>query len=268
MVTKWFIQDNKRKGFGYYKEYTYCPNPNGRPSFTRQTALAKFFKTKEEANDHLFILAEMARNEIQKATGSLENITEAKKNWQKLSNDDKFAIICKTPLEVKYVVKSTSSWRSHDYIAIMDTHNGWDANGNPIPRKYDDLDKEEKQAIDNIDWNSITEKFDKILKYNTVKLKYITENLVAVEHPMEFKFNDKERMKISWSIRDADATNYGYCNGCGGAIPEIPQVNIGGYVKLCAICMNKLAMEAKIQVDKISQEVLDHYETDRFLRNV
>ena len=89
---------------------------------------------------------------------------------------------------------------------------------------------------------------------------------------IEIKFMDRERREISWSNRGEEETSGDYCNCCGGAVPNIPQLKIRGkhreYTVICAICMAKLAEEAKIQAGKVDAEIMEHYQADRFIRSM
>jgi hypothetical protein len=111
-------------------------------------------------------------------------------------------------------------------------------------------------------------KSNNAVKYYESQLDYINTKLLVREVPIEFKFKDGERRSLRWTIRGDHATNSSYCLACGGAIPSIPQLSIQKMGNICAICMMKLADEAKIQAGKIDPDILEHYTTDRFLRSM
>ena len=271
MISKWFIQDHKKKSLGYYKEfsssvwYSNRRANKGRPSFTKQTALATFFDSEQDAIDHLEKVGTNLENNIKEIKRKLKACNDIKGKWEDVKPQEKINLIAENEICITY--REKSQW-GHAYDRRFEPRKyNYHNNQSPI-RKVSDLSEEEKDALAHPNWEQTVTQIQDPLSMYEAQLDYLTKYLRPFEQTMEFKFKDSERKHIEWSVRDDKQTKWGYCNGCGGAIPSIPQVRIGYEVTLCAICMGKLAQEAQIQLEKIPEDLLEHYETDRFLRKI
>lgn len=267
MITKWFIQDKNRKSLGFYKcfENTLWRKKTniGRPAFTKQTALATFFKSEQDAIDHLETVGKNLQTNIKEINRKLKTIDELKGKWSTLGNQEKINLVADNDIQIQY--KEKSQW-GRSYIKRFHATKYIYSKTNI--KQYDDLNDSEKEAIKSPDWDASISPIEEPLTMYEAQFKYLTDYLRPFEQTIEFKFKDNERKRIEWRVRDDNETSYDYCNGCGGAIPGIPQVRIGWETTLCAICMSKLAQEAQIQMGKVPEDVVEHYETDRFLRQV
>ena len=270
MLTKWFIRDKTRKAKGYFTEFSsyrgWNTGKNSKPSYTKQTALAPSFNTEEEAEQFLRKLKGNILSELRMARTKIRNIKNLEREWKTLDVEERIAKLANCDITLEYE-DGSRGWNGRPYKTRVNLYYGYGTNR--TIRAFDELSDKEQEAIrkNAHDWSSSL----KAPEGNKVVAERRLEELkrlVTEECTIEIKFMDKERKKIEWSVRGDNETKYSYCNGCGGAVPGIPQVKIGYEVRLCAICMGKLAQEALIQADKIPEEVMEHYETDRFLRQV
>jgi hypothetical protein len=270
MLTKWYIGVNaKSKGFftGFNNDkWTY--NMEGykgndpKPSFTAQGALATSYDTKEDA-------LKAVDHYITEDTKAIENMK----------------------VQIKLLEDSESRWSSmslsEQINVCVDTHIRPDLNivGNMFQnylylypsKSVSDYKPNEVSSIVAVGTNGQIPARLKICKNDvlgyTNRIQWIKDKIKVREQEIELKFKDSERRSIKWNIRGDNDTAHSYCNCCGGAVPSIPQLNIGsGWGKsrclICAICMGKLAEEAKIQLGKVSDDIMDNYTADRFLRDM
>lgn len=274
MISKWFIGVNaKSKGFitGWSEDsyYSYRRNDNpmnivAKPSFTKQSALATGYDTKAEADAVVAEYIKEAEKGEKQAQAKLDKVNAHKDIWDTLKFDDKIKF-CKA-VEPKVSYPETRSYNNQSYM--QDVYFGNNYGGS---KKWT---QEEKKAItNNIDW-------DREVKHNTAyvqlfvnRITFCKEKMLVREQEIEIKFMDRERRKLTWTNREGNDTVGDYCNCCGGAVPNVPQLHIQGnrygeYTIICGICMGRLAQESKIQVSKIPAEVLEHYQADRFLRSM
>jgi len=272
MVSKWFIGVSAKskgyfKGFDYISDGYYHTNKckletnyQPRPRFTKQTALARSYPTEQAALRAVKKYRDESTTEITDAKKRIKAIESIRPTWFSLSTLDRYDFCSAYDMSVGY--QSTSKgWngKAQTYMSYLTYYN----------TTRTKLSKEEKEALkNNINWDSEIIKSRNKVNAHTARLKYIVDKLIVREADLEFKFMDSQRKKIVWVHRKENDTAYGYCNCCGGAIPGIPQLHIGYDTVICAICMAKLADEAKTQAGKVPDEVLEHYNTDRFLRSI
>lgn len=252
MISKWFIGVSaKSKGFitSWQHDYSNALNTKARPSFTKQSALATSYDTEEEANVEVTKYLKDASDFLTKHKDSVTEIQNAKEIWDTLSDDKRFAFGKKHDLNVRY--------ESGRYTARV----WWNKNN-----------KEEANAIkNNVNWNEELKKARDYVTLYENRIDFINNKMVVREQEIEIKFMDSERRPIKWTNRNDDQTSNDYCNCCGGAVPSIPQLVVGRYKQrtvICAICMKALAQEADIQAGKISDDILEHYQADRFIRSI
>lgn len=253
MISKWFI-GVKAKSKGFYKGwgYSYHGRDNSnvpRASFTKQCALATSYATEQEALDGIEIIREKCRKLIKTNKQRIALYTSYLNDWHNLTHDEKIKII------------------DENNIIIQSKSNGFYRRIQKDKAEYD-------IALDSYDWTAKIKTPTDTITCEEAKLKYIDEHLIVREVEIEIKFMDREKRKIKWSQRSDNQTASNYCNCCGGAVPGIPQLTIGrGYygkypTVICAICMVRLAEEAKIQAGKIPEEIMEHYQADRFIREM
>lgn len=251
MITRWFLTA-KQKSKGYMTGWGY----NGTSSFTKQTALTKGYNTKAEAKAKIDEYINECNNNIQNYKDLLASFIATKTNWVNLSVNEKIEILKHRRNYVENIEYDTDLW-------------------NVIYSPSNKTDKFKEVILTKIVWYKDYEQtYNDNINNELNKLKYLNEKIVIRECEIELKFNEHERRKIKWQQRPDDETNGNFCNCCGGAIPSIPQFVIQGGrrydrgIIICAICMMKLAEEAKKEAGKISPEILEHYEKDRFIRNI
>jgi len=265
MLSKWFICA-KQKSKGYFTGLTnssywsrnYPQKTDATASFTRQTALAIGYNTKEEAEEALDKIRLGIHNTIEKNTEKLRNLIDLQQLWPSLILDEQFEAVKKHNIIPMY--KEKNHWGSLYDIRV------------PLDKPIAELTDVQKAAITGITFDDGIDASKHYIAVSNNHLEYIKKNLVIREDTIEIKFLDGERRKVQWTIRKDNDTSRSYCNCCGGAVPSIPQLVIGKGWKyetiICAICMSKLAEEAKIQAGKIDDEILEQYNTDRFLRSM
>ena len=262
MISKWFI-GTKAKSKGYFKGFSNYYYKRDRtlasPSFTKQSALAKSYDTKQDALDAIGLYELRSVEHLNKFTVELIKYKEYTKSWGKLSFNEKIKFLVANRLSVTY---NDPTRKYGNTTNLNFAYGNW-----PVSTIYT---PEQRTGIENHNWNKgIKTATDSISKANN-EIAYIKGNLIARQDIIEYKFKETEKRKISWENRSENDTSKYYCNACGGAIPSVPQLVIGAKwsregCRICAICMGKLAQEAKIQAEKVSPEILEQYEADRFL---
>ena len=272
MISKWFIGVSaKSKGFFTGWQYGYGgdrDNGKTKPSFTKQSALADSFSTKADANKRVAQYLKESTDKLTMYTKKLKTIQDAKHTWLSKDQKAKMAFLANTDISVEYENPETRrggmfSYNNFKFLRIRPQD---------LPTKT--LTDEEVVVLDNVEWEEEIKKATNEITLHTNRVEFINTKLVVREEDIEIKFMDSERRKIRWTQRDENATSGGYCNCCGGAVPNIPQLIIGDGrrnntgVIICAICMDVLSQEAKIQAGKIPDEIMEHYQTDRFIRSL
>jgi hypothetical protein len=278
MLTKWFIGVNaKSKGFfqgwndgyGYYRQADL--ETKAKPSFTKQTALATSYDSKKDAKLALDEYRKTCTKEIKKQENKIASIIKATSNWDKQTPQQKLAFCNKHDLEIAYDAKEKQYYGKNAGTMQTVRRTLW-RGYKPRFTAYGDFQPIEQKAIKDLTLDGSLELPQSRIKLNKNRLDFINNKLQIREQELEIKFMDKERREIKWLQRGENETAGDYCNCCGGAVPGIAQIQIGNGWKdrtvICAICMGKLAQEATIQMEKIPEEVLEHYETDRFVRAV
>ena len=260
MISKWYIGVNA-KSRGYFKGWkngyiNFKSSYRDRiitvdPSFTKQTALATGHKTEQEAYKALDVYRKDCIKLIQEGEAQKLSYELGIKTWDTLTLEEKYEYAKDNQLNVTYV-----------------SSGGYETNINFRYYEFADMDEVMLTAIENYKFEGCIKIVETKLGFIKLRLDYINEKLQVRECDCEIKFKDSERERIEWVVRGEHDTAYGFCNCCGGAIPEIPQLNIGWKIKICAICMKRLADEADIQAGKIDPEIMEHYQTDRFLRSL
>lgn len=261
MISKWFIGVSaKSKGFftGWSYPISRYNRATGlneidmktRPSFTKQTALAKSFPSKEKAEEEIALYLKESMDERTKKENELNELKSMIPLWGSYTDDQRWAYGEKFSFTIRLNGGGLMYFNSY----------------------YRDS-KTDNILRSGVHWDYEIEKISSYVKLHQDRIDFIKNNLIAREQDLEIKFCDNERKQINWTMRDEDDTCNNYCNCCGGAVPSIPQLIIKGkryreYTVICAICMKRLAQEAEIQAGKISDEILSHYETDRFLRSL
>jgi len=275
MISKWFIGVKaKSKGFitGWNDDdcYSYHRTDNtvrteARPSFTKQSALAVGYATKEEGDAIVAEYINVANNKLKEAEKKLELVNTTKDKWSTLSFDQRVDF-CKA-VEPKVSYTSTRTYNKSTFQQTIYFKNRG-------TRNQKDWSEEEIEAINsNIDWKrEVKHKTNYVDLYKN-RIDFCQNKMIVREQEIEIKFMDKERRKLSWSNREENDTQGDYCNCCGGAVSGVPQLCISGNrwgerTIICGICMGRLAQESAIQVSKIPKEILKHYQADRFLRSM
>jgi hypothetical protein len=267
MLTRYFIGVSaKSKGFftGFRHRYYYGDSKmeEAKPSFTKQSALADSFETEADAKAKLKQYRDEAVKERDVLQKKYNDYDKRRFEWSTLSDQKKINFLDANNVRVEYQPPNYS------YKSWLTTSSGYGGGA----RKSSDMGKEELKAVRDVDWGKQLEVVQSAIDHYQSKIDFLDNKAVIREQEMEFKFMDKERREVKWTVRGADDTATDYCNCCGGAIPDVPQLVIGKYWNarcvICAICMGKLAEEAKVQAGKVSEEILEHYQTDRFLRSM
>jgi hypothetical protein len=266
MITKWFLGVNAKSkgffnGFGYDYNSRYAKTiqeldaleaPVVSPSFTKQSALASYnYDSEDGAIKGKKALRDEFTKEIKRYNDAAASLESHRDNWDTKSDVDKSSIISNFNLNLR-------------------------GNNHYWYRNKQKFTQEELDAMETVDWEFEIAKKKSECAMPEAKIKFIDEKLLIREAEIEIKFMEGERRSIQWVNREANDTSGNYCCGCGGAVPDVPLLIIGKSKKqryrddlhICAICMSKLADEAKIQAAKVSQEILEHYQTDRFLRSM
>lgn len=251
MISKWFI-GVKAKSKGHFTGF----HPKkSTPSFTQQTALATGYDTKEQALAGLKSRRYGTARDIADAETHLTVLLYAKKNWANLTLDEKIDLLVDNNILLGY---------------IGQTFGGQPCKRTLYPRK--NLAPDDQKIVEEATFDDKIIEARLMVDVHTTRLDFVDKHLLVREDTIEIKFSDSARKKIEWTIRDDNDTDRTYCNCCGGAVPSIPQLVIGHYykdrIRICAICMINISNEAKIQAGKISDEIMQHHQTDRFLRNV
>ena len=263
MISKWFM-GVKAQSKGYFKHinsrYDYRKGKHTmNPAFTKQSALAPSFNTKEEALEAIEKFTKEAQKLIDECTIRLADIKETRKVWDTLDYNGKLDFLNRTKISPEYTPKARhgyGNYKSRLYASNC---------------KNKPLSDDERTAFSNIGWDEEIEKRGLTLKNHEARHEWITTKLLVRECELELKFMENERRTIKWQQRSENNTAGSYCVACGGAVPGIPQLVIGSSPRndqthICAICMGKLAEEAKIQAGKVPDDIMEHYQTDRFLR--
>jgi hypothetical protein len=265
MISRWFIGVSA-KSKGFFKGFT---RYNGdKPSFTKQSALATSYNSEDDAKAGIDKYIKTETDAIEKHTNLVSTLTERRLDWDNMTDDDKILFLREHDIRPEYNATRTSSWGSG---TIYTTRLSLYAYGKRPGKKARDLDKEELSALDNVKWDDEIYRSRESLEKHKARLKFLKEKLVVREQDLEFKFLKSERRPIKWDQRSDDDTSNSYCNACGYAVPGITQLVIGKWKTLtviCSICMGRLADEAKIHADNVSEEIAEHYATDRFLRSM
>lgn len=275
MLTRWYIGVNaKSKGFftGFrLSDWTHVRNCDydGKPplpSFTSQGALAKGYKTEELALLTLnnYIIADEKR--IDEYKRDINILETSSRKWANISMNERIRACYLSGIRPQ--AKSRHAFGQNEQYELRDIY---------LHDRSDDstLTKEEQNAINTVSPTNLIKSVARLKTHITGyenRIQWVKDKLKVREQEVEFKFKDSERRSIEWSIRGDNDSAHSYCNCCGGAIPNIPQLRIGGRWNnsclICAICMGKLAEEAKIQLGKVSDEIMDNYTADRFLRDM
>jgi hypothetical protein len=275
MITKWFLGVSaKSKGFitgwkstgrAYYNNCSKAIDTRPIPSFTKQSALATAYETEADAIAERDKYIKDSKERLVKAQARLTLLKEAKSNWSNMSFDDKVDFCIETGVGVPY--KQQTSWNNriyHTYIKFTSDYKG--------KIKRSNFNDDEIKAIHiGPHFNSEIECAKSYVKRYKNEIDFCNTKMIVREQEIEIKFVDKERRSISWSNRSDTDTCGNYCNCCGGAVPGVPQLRISGRkygetTFICGICMAKLADESKMKVQTIPNEIMEHYQTDRFLR--
>tara|TARA_R110002126_G_scaffold128271_1_gene270847 strand:- start:43 stop:888 length:846 start_codon:yes stop_codon:yes gene_type:complete len=280
MLTKWYIGVNaKSKGFfkGFNNlgwEYKHnkvaCTiKTRPQPSFTAQSALAVGYESEFEAKKRIEHLITVDKAKVGILKTNIKIMQKAKRNWDSMSLSEKVNIC-----NVTGIRPYTEDIHRRTHLHCKRYINLTSLGGIPSRNSSEDVD-----VINNISKNGQLANRIEVLESNILgverRIQWIKDNLKVREVEMEFKFKESARRRITWEGRSDRATNYSFCNCCGGAIPSIPQLRI--YCKysynrndciICAICMGKLAEEAKIQLGKVSDGIMDNYTANRFLRDM
>jgi len=218
------------------------------PAFTKQTALATGYDTELEATAAVTIIRDYTVARLSEQTAMVTTFQRLQSEWIGLTDDEKFAAYeaYKFPIHGQiYYHRNTPSWKV-DVLKLI--------------RVYDFTEEIRKR--------------EHFAACYTKRLKFIDDGKLVVRLvDCEIKFLDSERRTISWVVRGDNATASAYCNCCGGSVPSIPQLVIGSTwgkysCIICAICMEKLADEAKLQSTRIPDEIREQYMGDRFLRDM
>ena len=103
------------------------------------------------------------------------------------------------------------------------------------------------------------------------RIEFVNKKLIVCKEPIAFKYDIKNCAKTCWNVRAAESS-YRLCDVCGYAVHNIPEFilrfNRRGTVRICAICMSKIADETKIQKAKIPKSIIQHYKEEQFLNLV
>jgi hypothetical protein len=260
MITKWFIHINKNKSRGLVKYFNGHSSYGRGLDFTKQTALALSSCTEKDALARIEVWKSELIKTIKEQKKLQADFLTTQKNWLTATDEERIAFCYNNGVRINDPKKTGgyNSYNRHIYFS------------QPSVTSYA---PDQLQAVKDASIGQLSlDKYDK----NVDRLKEIqakVDRLVVCEKDLEIKFMDRERREISWSIRDENDTSNQYCNCCGGAIPGIPQLRIAGRswketCYICSICMSKLSQEAEIQAGKVDQDILDHYNTDRFLRSL
>jgi hypothetical protein len=277
MLNKWYIGVSaKSKGFftGWQYHYnswwfrmdiiddaTIKKETSPRPSFTKQSALATSYDTKKEAKESVATYRKDAVTMLNKPLAMIKQLEELDKGWTQLSDKERVTVWDKLDHSIASIVNDRKHINSN-------SNKKWTGKGYKFT-------KAGHKALKDIVWCD----YKKYSQYTATmwqnRIDFIDSKLQVREEALEFKFKDSERRKVRWEIRGDNDTSYNYCNLCGGAIPSIPQLRLGwgkynhsGGIIICAICMGKLAEEAKIQAGKVPDEIMEQYQQDRFLRDL
>ena len=263
MISKWFMGVNAPSK-GYFKHITSRYDyRSGRyimkPTFTKQSALAPSFNTEEEATEAIEKFVKEAQKLIDGSTIRLADIKKTRKVWDTLGDNAKLDFLIRTKISPEYTPKSRQGYGN--YKSRLYASNC----------KNKPLSDDERTAFNNIEWDKQIEENERTINNHQGRYEWITTKLLVRECELELKFMENERRTIKWQQRSENNTAGSYCVACGGAVPGIPQLVIGSSPRndqthICAICMGKLAEEAKIQAGKVPDEIMEHYQTDRFLR--
>ncbi|MCP3685947.1 MAG: hypothetical protein GY861_25150 [bacterium] len=259
MISKWFIGVNA-KSKGYFKYfgggYGYYANEiKAKPCFTKQTALAPSCDTEKDALAEIDKLDKTAKKDLATAITGIKDNARLASGYPTLTFDEKVDILTKYNMCIQYD-DPNYAWGSRSIY--------FNGRQNTRNQTYNEL---QVKAIEDYVWNGKTN-WDNVKLRAESEIKYIKDKLIVRECDLEFKFMDSEKRSIKWDMRKSDETAGSYCNACGGAVPDVPQLVIYGGKethRICAICMTKLSHEAQIQSKKISPDILEHYNTDRFL---
>lgn len=254
MVTKWFIGVSA-KSRGFFTGWNY--RKEVKPSFTKQTALADSFNTKDEADAYLKKERDKNKECMDDDLKTLKELKVIKRDWKEMLFDKKVEY-CK---RFRFAPTLNDSKNSYGYSRRLSYYS---------KSTFTDI---ERDAIENnIRWEYQIKRYEDSIQVFKERIEYIDTKLIVREQEIEIKFKDNERREIKWVQRKDNDTAHSYCNCCGGAIPSIPQLVIGrrwsNQTFICAICMGKLAQEATIQAGKIPEDILKQYEGDRFLREI
>jgi len=126
--------------------------------------------------------------------------------------------------------------------------------------------------IKRINTSSSTDSFKLQLQLLNDRIEFVNKKLIVCKEPIEFKYNITNCAKTFWEVRKAETMSYIPCDVCGYAVHNIPefiiQFNRRGTVRICAICMSKIADETKIQKAKIPKSIIQHYKEEQFLNLV
>lgn len=241
----------------YEKDKVYNDITDPKPSFTKHIANAVSYNTKEDAVSVVEMHRKEAHSRLNTYRTNARAIQEmiASGKWTSLTDDEREEFYANNTLYNQHVSYYFGKRRSHPYnIKDSDIH-----------------------IVKNMELSRELIRKQLLIKREEARIEYLDKKIQVVQLDLEFKFMPKERRAIKWKIRSERQTNNEFCAGCGGAVPNIPQLVIGKKEKqrydrdpvyLCAICVEKLAEEAKRQTGKIPQDLLEHYHQDRFLREL
>ena len=276
MITKWFIGVSAvSKGFvtGWNEDEDWRwrssdnpPKTTPKPSFTKQSALATSYNTKEEADKIVEGYIKEAEKQLKEAQKKLDLVLAHKDIWDTITFDEKVKFCREVLPKVTYQTTRGYNNNVHD----QDVYFG-QGYGSTTGKPFSDVEK--KAITNNMNWKREIEHKTAYVQLYKNRIEFCKTKMIVREQEIEIKFMDNERRELKWTNRDESDTSGDYCNCCGGAVPGVPQLHIKGkrwneYTIICGICMGKLSQEAQIQVSKIPQELLEHYQTDRFLKSM
>jgi len=265
MISKWFM-GVKAQSKGYFKHvssrYDYRTSKcTMTPAFTKQSALAPSFNTEAEALEAIEVFAKDAQKLIDDSKTRLADIKKTRPLWDTLDDTGRIDFLTRTHISPQYTPKASHGYGKYKASLFASIYKN----------NISSLSVDERTAFNNIEWDEEIAKTEKNIKNHEARYEWITTKLLVRECDLEFKFMDNERRSIKWQQRNDNQTAGSYCVACGGAIPGVAQLVIGSSCNciethICAICMGKLAEEAKIHAERIPEEIMEHYQTDRFLR--
>ena len=263
MYKRWYLRP-KVKSKGYWNggfNYDHCSygsnSKHVTASYTKQKALAVSYETERELRDRLAKELKHCRHNINTQTALYNDITSLK--WAEMSDQERIDFLSEKRISVNYTVEVDTFGGSRIRNKYMYFRKG---------AKPEDYNPEQLERLRNADFSSHLLKAQDTIARKRKKIE-ILRSMSIVSEDYEIKFMDKEKSTFKWEERKSTDTSHSYCSHCGGAVPNIPQLVVYRRgVVICAICMMKLAEEAKRMAGKVPDEIMELYERDVFMRNL